>query len=225
MDNRELVSKVNELITDENLDNDQVANGLRLLMDESNRERRARAKADTWYGAAEENAKLELQHARKAPGTPNDEEIRLIRINHSLAAKCAAVVREAASALAIGEFDASHEACGCDESKGYAKALQRIQEIIVPSGEQRAENGRPRVLFSVPDEWVDPFGSMVNELRSAIEELGAFHSAHEGYAVIRQELDEAWDEIKRNNLEAARREMIQVAAMAIRFLVDLTPKE
>lgn len=49
----------------------------------------------------------------------------------------------------------------------------------------------------------------------------AFHSAHEGYACILEEMDEAWDAIRANDRSAARHEMVQVAAMALRFLVDL----
>ena len=50
-------------------------------------------------------------------------------------------------------------------------------------------------------------------------------SNHEGYAVVLEELDEAWDEIKRNDSVKARKEMIQVAAMAIRFIADLDLRE
>ena len=50
-------------------------------------------------------------------------------------------------------------------------------------------------------------------------------SNHEGYAVVLEDLDEAWDEIKRDNSVYARKEMIQVAAMAIRFIADLDLRE
>ncbi len=50
-------------------------------------------------------------------------------------------------------------------------------------------------------------------------------SNHEGYAVVLEELDEAWEEIKWNNSMHARKEMIQVAAMAIRFIADLDLRE
>lgn len=50
-------------------------------------------------------------------------------------------------------------------------------------------------------------------------------SSHEGYGVILEELDEAWDAIKANDIAHARHEMIQVAAMALRFLVDVKPGE
>lgn len=46
-------------------------------------------------------------------------------------------------------------------------------------------------------------------------------SAHEGYAVLLEELDEAWDEIKANRPQQAAEEMVQVAAMAVRFLYEV----
>ncbi len=45
-------------------------------------------------------------------------------------------------------------------------------------------------------------------------------SLHEGYAVLLEELDEAWDKVKANRPDKAVDEMIQVAAMAIRFIHD-----
>lgn len=62
-------------------------------------------------------------------------------------------------------------------------------------------------------------------VRDELDRATAIHSpmssAHEGYAVILEELDEAWQEIKRNDTAAAKQEMVQVAAMAIRFLIDV----
>ena len=63
------------------------------------------------------------------------------------------------------------------------------------------------------------------ELERAQQRFPPFHSHHEGYAVIREEMDELWDEIKQSkSLRAAklvRLEAVQVAAMALRFLVNL----
>ena len=54
-----------------------------------------------------------------------------------------------------------------------------------------------------------------------------FPSQHHGYAVILEEVDELWDEVKKNqrnyDLEAQRKEAIQAAAMLIRFAAELTP--
>lgn len=67
-----------------------------------------------------------------------------------------------------------------------------------------------------------------------------FNSSHEGYAVMAEEVDELWDEVKRNphkapwslqddkvynvrkHKEMMRAEAVQVAAMAIRFIIDCT---
>lgn len=50
-----------------------------------------------------------------------------------------------------------------------------------------------------------------------------FHSFHEAYAVIKEEMDELWDEIKRNpqDPEAIRQEAVHSAAMLVRLLTDL----
>lgn len=70
------------------------------------------------------------------------------------------------------------------------------------------------------------FDAVMLELEHARANFPPMHSEHEGYAIIKEELEEAWDEIKKNpkkrDKAAIRAEMIQVAAMAIRFLGDLT---
>jgi hypothetical protein len=54
-----------------------------------------------------------------------------------------------------------------------------------------------------------------------------FVNQHEGYAVILEELDELWEEIKKNqknyDIPAQRKEAIQCAAMLIRFIAELCP--
>ncbi len=67
---------------------------------------------------------------------------------------------------------------------------------------------------------------VLQELDKAEEKFGAFNSAHEGYAVLKSRVDGLWDAIKLDEddvmlLEEAK----QVAAMAIRFIVDLVPGE
>lgn len=63
-----------------------------------------------------------------------------------------------------------------------------------------------------------------NELEEATSTWGCMASYHEGYAVIKEELDELWEEIKgKQKKENLEKEAIQIAAMAIRFLLDLIP--
>jgi hypothetical protein len=64
------------------------------------------------------------------------------------------------------------------------------------------------------------------ELLDATNKFGAFHNAHEAYAVLLEEVDELWDEVKRKQREGYERlrrmqeEAIQVAAMAVRLVLD-----
>ena len=49
-----------------------------------------------------------------------------------------------------------------------------------------------------------------------------FNSQHEGYAVLKEEVDELWDEIKNKHANEmdTKAECIQVAAMAIKMLIS-----
>lgn len=62
---------------------------------------------------------------------------------------------------------------------------------------------------------------VAKELESACAKFPPFHSAHEGYAVLKEEVDELFDAIRANDFAHAREEAIQVAAMALRFIIDL----
>ena len=67
------------------------------------------------------------------------------------------------------------------------------------------------------------------EFHRAVTMHDPFHTAHEGYAVILEELDELKAEIwKRKSLrdnDQMIKEAIQVAAMALRFIVDVCWKD
>jgi len=62
------------------------------------------------------------------------------------------------------------------------------------------------------------------EARLACAKWKPFNSVHEGYAVILEELDELWSEAKQRvpSKERLKLEARQVAAMAIRFVAELT---
>lgn len=66
---------------------------------------------------------------------------------------------------------------------------------------------------------------IIREYGRACEMNGPFHSAHEGYAVILEELDELWEQVRLRDrdrdLDCMCREAVQIAAMALRFLVDV----
>ena len=67
--------------------------------------------------------------------------------------------------------------------------------------------------------------AIVAEFRRASLLYPEFHSNHEGYAVIKEEIDELWDEIKKSKElrgnERIRKELIQVGAMVVRYLNNL----
>ncbi len=62
------------------------------------------------------------------------------------------------------------------------------------------------------------------ELVRAINKFAPFNSPHEGWAVIREELDELWEHVRADTARTpeSRKEAIQIAAMALRFAYDLT---
>lgn len=64
------------------------------------------------------------------------------------------------------------------------------------------------------------------ELRTALARHTSMNSPHEGWAVIREELDELWEHVRANtaNGPEARKEAIQIAAMALRYVLDLVPR-
>jgi hypothetical protein len=70
--------------------------------------------------------------------------------------------------------------------------------------------------------------TVVDEYCRAIQKFGPFNSAHEGYAIIKEELDELWDEVKKKQgereLDSLKNESMQVAAMGLRFLIDVAQK-
>lgn len=64
---------------------------------------------------------------------------------------------------------------------------------------------------------------VIDELTTAMQNHGPMSSPHEGYAIIKEELDELWDDIKNNQPpEVLQAEAKQLAAMAVRFLIELT---
>ena len=61
---------------------------------------------------------------------------------------------------------------------------------------------------------------VIKELEKASAKYPSFRSYHEGYAIIKEELDELWIEIKKKDKDKVREEAIQLSAMCLRFLQD-----
>lgn len=76
----------------------------------------------------------------------------------------------------------------------------------------------PQPLVAVLEE-------VQQEVLTAEAKWPPINSAHEGYAVLLEEVDElkehVWTNQKRRDPSAMRKEAIQVAAMAVRFIRDV----
>ena len=63
---------------------------------------------------------------------------------------------------------------------------------------------------------------VMREYREASDKFHTFGGPHEGYAIILEELDELWDNIKKNRpFPEHYDEAKQVAAMALRYMHDI----
>lgn len=66
---------------------------------------------------------------------------------------------------------------------------------------------------------------MVEEWSRAEALYPSFHSMHEAYAVMLEELDELWEEVRKQpkdrDPKAIYKELIQIAAMALRTVTSL----
>lgn len=64
---------------------------------------------------------------------------------------------------------------------------------------------------------------IVQEYLKARRQHAPMNSGHEGYAVILEELDELWEHVRGNTARSpeARKEAIQIAAMALAFAVEV----
>lgn len=67
------------------------------------------------------------------------------------------------------------------------------------------------------------------EAAEAVRNWPPYNSAHEGFAVLMEEVDElkahVWTNQKRRDIDAMRKEALQVAAVALRFAFDVCNEE
>ena len=58
------------------------------------------------------------------------------------------------------------------------------------------------------------------EMAFGRKEYGPYHSSHEHYAVLLEEVEEWWDAIKGNMADSCQYELLQVAAVALRYIIE-----
>lgn len=77
------------------------------------------------------------------------------------------------------------------------------------------------------DELERVLEAVAHEVRRAQGLFSPIRNEHEGYAVLLEEVDEFWDEVKRKNPDYAAmyKELVQVAAMAVRTTVDVVAQK
>lgn len=72
-------------------------------------------------------------------------------------------------------------------------------------------------------------GDFIAEFERAREKHGPMASAHEGYSIILEELDElkahVWQKQKTRDYAEMRKEVVQLGAMALAFLVEIVDTE
>jgi len=77
------------------------------------------------------------------------------------------------------------------------------------------QNVKAVKLISCLSQLIDEF------IRATTKHPMPFHTTHEGYAVVAEELDEVWDAVRSNQKVAAVKEAIETSAMGLRFAYDL----
>ncbi len=102
----------------------------------------------------------------------------------------------------------------------FAAVVQRLAEANAHAllAAEDAMGGHPAMRVAM---------EAANELVAAIGQHDAMATPHHGYAVILEELDELWEGVKSNAGRGlqARKEALQVAAMGMRYVLDLCGPE
>ena len=77
-------------------------------------------------------------------------------------------------------------------------------------------------LPGVVTHWLNQIGL---ELVRSQARFAPLSSSHEAYAVLAEEVDEFWDAVKANAAASAEMEAVQIAATALRVLVERQPMD
>jgi hypothetical protein len=121
--------------------------------------------------------------------------------------------------------------CGFPECEGSPLPLSTVTEPHIgqeEADERRRIFERGRISIDLVDTPVARvLRDVERELVRAMRDFAPMHSAHEGHAVIREEFEELWEHVRANTgtTRAARAEAVQLAAMAVRYVLDVCDSE
>ncbi len=122
----------------------------------------------------------------------------------------------------------------------YGVAGPGVPEHVIDKRFTREEADEILVVLSEKSYWPTPaqvqvemitavFTAVQIELGKAMAAWPPFNSAHEGFAVLQEEIDELWEHVrvkqKNRDLSAMQKEALQVAAMAMRFALEVCTEE
>ena len=113
-----------------------------------------------------------------------------------------------------------------EDADVYAHELDHIRDLMKCTADLRTHDAaQPAAVDSERPALSSVLAEVEAEVASAEAKWPPMNSAHEAYAVLLEEVDELWDHVKVNQkrrvMPAMRREAVQVAAMAIRFIRDV----
>lgn len=100
--------------------------------------------------------------------------------------------------------------------------MNRCTCEMMPGDDEKCPEHRPETDVEAGS---DLFVEINAECKYGFNTFGPFNSAHEGFAILLEEVDElkahVWAKQKNRDLKAMRKEAIQVAAMAVRFALEV----
>ncbi|WP_330253078.1 hypothetical protein OG874_00235 [Nocardia sp. NBC_00565] len=102
---------------------------------------------------------------------------------------------------------------GADEMRGFPGREAFGAKI-------RASSAIPQ-HHGLPREYDAILVGVVTELGEVSRRFPPRNSMHEGWALLREEVDELWDEVKAGDVDRALAEAQQVAVSALRFIHDI----
>lgn len=110
-----------------------------------------------------------------------------------------------------------------EENETLRRENQRLREELAET--TAAWSALRGVVYSPAGALPD----VATELKRARSKFAPFHSGHEGFAVLKEEVDELWQELcwgkGPEHPARLRAEAVQVAAMAVRFIEDVCDKQ